>query len=107
MSNPQTPSSAEWLDEILFLKLGLDLTRKDAQYPIVPAKDLQEARQAILAHIKQQLLEAYEQGYDDRTLEADHELEEKLKAGFYAGQAMARVELEDCHKNWKKWNEND
>lgn len=27
-----------------------------------------------------------------------------LKSGFYAGQAMARVELEDCHKNWKKWN---
>lgn len=30
--------------------------------------------------------------------------EEALKRGFYAGQAMARVELDDCHKNWKKWN---
>lgn len=30
--------------------------------------------------------------------------EEALKRGFYAGQAMARVELDDCHANWKKWN---
>lgn len=28
-----------------------------------------------------------------------------VKSGFYAGQAMARVELEDCHANWKKWND--
>lgn len=27
-----------------------------------------------------------------------------MKSGFYAGQAMAEVELEQCHKNWKKWN---
>jgi hypothetical protein len=31
-------------------------------------------------------------------------LEEAFKGGFYAGQAMARVELDDCHANWKKWN---
>lgn len=30
--------------------------------------------------------------------------EEGLKSGFYSGQAMAGVELEECHKNWKKWN---
>lgn len=28
---------------------------------------------------------------------------EVLKRGFYAGQAMAGVELEDCHANYKKW----
>jgi hypothetical protein len=33
--------------------------------------------------------------------------EEKLKSGFYAGQAMARVELDDCHANWKKWNSSE
>ena len=27
-----------------------------------------------------------------------------IKRGFYAGQAMAGVELEECHKNWKRWN---
>ncbi len=26
------------------------------------------------------------------------------KRAFYAAQAMAGVELEDCHANWKKWN---
>lgn len=28
-----------------------------------------------------------------------------IKSGFYAGQAMAGIELDDCHDNWKKWNE--
>lgn len=31
-------------------------------------------------------------------------LNEAIKRGFYAGQAMAGVELYDCHKNWKKWD---
>lgn len=30
--------------------------------------------------------------------------DEGIKRGFYAGQAMAGVELYDCHDNWKKWN---
>lgn len=30
--------------------------------------------------------------------------EDKYKNGFYAGQAMAGVELEDCHNNWRKHN---
>lgn len=27
-----------------------------------------------------------------------------FKSGFYAGQAMAKVELDECHENWKKLN---
>lgn len=27
-----------------------------------------------------------------------------MQSGFYAGQAMAGVEIEDCEKNWKKYN---
>lgn len=38
---------------------------------------------------------------------AFRDIEIALKTGFYAGQAMARVELEDCHTNWKKWNNNE
>lgn len=30
--------------------------------------------------------------------------EEAVKAGFYAGQAVAGVSLEECHKNFKRWN---
>lgn len=30
--------------------------------------------------------------------------DDAIKQGFYAGQAMGRVELEECHANWKKWN---
>lgn len=30
--------------------------------------------------------------------------EKSFKAGFYAGQAMAGVEIEECHANWKKLN---
>lgn len=40
---------------------------------------------------------------DIATRELEEYENEVLKRGFYAGQAMARVELEDCHKNWKKW----
>lgn len=42
-----------WLDELIFLKLGLDLTRKDAQYPIVPSGDLDKFRAAIAAKLEQ------------------------------------------------------
>jgi len=31
-------------------------------------------------------------------------IEQSMSAGFYAGQAMAGVELEQCHKNWKKYS---
>lgn len=31
-------------------------------------------------------------------------IEMAINSGFYAGQAMAGVSLEDCHKNWKKYN---
>lgn len=30
--------------------------------------------------------------------------EEVLKQGFYAGQAVAGVKLEKCHKNYKRWS---
>lgn len=40
------------LNELIFLKLGLDLTRKEVQYPLVPAKDLAEFKKGIEALIK-------------------------------------------------------
>lgn len=30
--------------------------------------------------------------------------EETLKRGFYAGQAVAGVKLEACHRNYKRWS---
>lgn len=64
-------NTKEALEEILFLKLGLDLTRKDTQYPLVPAKDLQEAVTALndlilLERIKtlENALESVEQADD-------------------------------------------
>jgi hypothetical protein len=30
--------------------------------------------------------------------------QEAIKDGFYAGQSNAGVSLEQCHKNWKKWD---
>jgi hypothetical protein len=32
---------------------------------------------------------------------ADTAIQAAIQAGFYSGQAMAGVELEDCHKNWE------
>lgn len=42
---------------------------------------------------------------DIATRELEEYDTEVLKRGFYAGQAMARVELEDCHANYKLWRE--
>lgn len=42
----------EWLDKLMFLKLGLDLTRKDTQYPLVPSSKLAKFRAAILTELK-------------------------------------------------------
>lgn len=75
----QPPSSADWLSEILD-----DLWIDNKTYPIFDDR-ARKAKLAILAKLKQ--------------VE-----EEKLKSGFYAGQANAGVLLEECHKNWKKWN---
>jgi hypothetical protein len=52
--------STDTLDELIFLKLGLDLTRKEAQYPFVPAKDLAEFRAGVLAYINTRILAALE-----------------------------------------------
>lgn len=32
---------------------------------------------------------------------------EAFKAGFYAGQAYAGIELYECHQNWERFNEPD
>lgn len=42
-----------WLDEILFLDPGLDLTRKEEQYPLIYMKDLHKARANIIIKIKE------------------------------------------------------
>ena len=43
----------DWLDEIIFSKLSLDLTTKDMQYPIIIYKDLHEARAEIITKLNQ------------------------------------------------------
>ena len=58
-----------WLDEILLYDLGLDLTSKDAQHPIVLMEDLHLARAKIIkkveAHTNNALLKATTKG-DER-----------------------------------------
>lgn len=43
----------KWLDEILFLNLGLDLTTRDTQYPTIRMEDLHEARARIVEKVAQ------------------------------------------------------
>lgn len=43
----------DWLDEILFLNLGLDLTTKDTQYPIIRMEDLHDARAKIIEKLEE------------------------------------------------------
>lgn len=48
MTNPSDTELRDKFNELIFLKLGLDLTREDAQYPLVPAADLKKFHKSVL-----------------------------------------------------------
>jgi hypothetical protein len=77
----------------------------DEYFPIgtVTANDSKDDDKALLAT---QVLEYRRNKFKTAILAwVNDEIEKAFKLGFYSGQAMAGVELEDCHKNWLKLNQ--
>lgn len=53
-----TKQDSEWLDELMFLKLGLDMATSERQYPLILASDRDNFKQQILGHFQTSVQEA-------------------------------------------------
>lgn len=80
-----TPNNLEWLDKVDLLEFWNALDDHFST-ELLTDEHADHIEEAIIRCFKQtiatKLSEAYQSGYDDRSLEADHEIEEAYKQGY-------------------------